>query len=380
MSGDVTNPSPRDSAPLRVLLLDSIPRWGGGEKWCLDMAQGLRRRGHHVVIACPRGSPLARRAAAAGIETWSSLLLGRLVLLSAWRLRSFLARERIEAVIGNVKRDVWIGALARGSKALRLLQRRGLARPVRADPLSRWLYTRAVDRIIVNSPAIRDCMLEGNGCVDPARFVLIPNGIDTRQEPTGERERSRSELGLSTAAPVAASIGRLAAMKGHADLLRAWPVVLEQVPGAVLLLVGQGRRKWRLRWLARRLGLGDTVRFLGFRRDVDDILAASDLLVLPSRRDEGSSNALLEAMWQGLPAVVTRCGGLPAVVADGESGIVVPVGDPEALAAAIVRLLTRPEERIRLGAAARRAVAERFTLDAALDAVIALLESLRGPA
>lgn len=361
-----------------MVLLDSISKWGGGEKWCVESALALRARGHHAVVACEAGSPLAQRAFEAGLETWTAALLGGWNLLSTWSLARFLRRERIEAVIGNVTRDLWIGTIACGIAGAKLLQRRGLVRPVKRGFPSRWLYTRAVRKIIVNSLAIRDCMLESADFLDPSRFVLIPNGVDTRAAASGEGARIRLELGLEPGAPVVGSIGRLAAMKGHADLLRAWPRVREVVPGAVLLLVGEGEEKEALTDLARTLELGSSVRFLGFRRDVQDILAALDVLVLPSVRDEGCSNTLLEAMWHGIPAIVTRCGGLPEVVSDGVTGLLVPIGDAVPLSTAVVRLLTHPEERRRMGVAARAAVREHYSLDGARDLLVDLLRSLRG--
>lgn len=364
-------------AELRVMLLDSIPKWGGGEKWCIEAARALRERGHHAVVACGRKSPLEVRAREADIETWSAPLQGGMGLLSAIRLGKYLRRERIEAVIGNVGRDLWIGAIACRRSGTRLLQRRGLVRPVKSGRLSRWLYTRAVDRVIVNSLAIRDCMVESVDFLDASRFILIPNGIDTRAKSSGGGARLRAELGLDPRTPVAGTIGRLAEMKGHSDLLHAWPKVIAKVPDSRLLLVGEGEEERNLKALAKELGIEESLLFLGFRRDVAALLEAIDLLVLPSVRDEGCSNTLLEAMWHGRPAVVTECGGLPEVVTHGELGLVVPIHDPGSLAAAVARLLSCADERDRMGNAARRAIEQRYSLDAATDLLEHTLLSLR---
>src|SRR5688500_3732261 len=125
-------PAPHhNGGALRVVLLDSISKWGGGEKWCVESALALRARGHHAVVACEAGSPLALRASEAGLETWAAPLLGGWNLLSTWSLARFLRRERIEAVIGNVTRDLWIGTIACGISGAKLLQRRGLVRPIK---------------------------------------------------------------------------------------------------------------------------------------------------------------------------------------------------------------------------------------------------------
>jgi len=370
-------PHAKNGGALRVVLLDSIPKWGGGEKWCVEAARALVARGHRAVVACGRGSPLELRSREAGLETWAAPLLGGRGLLSALKLGKFLAGEGIEAVIGNVGRDLWIGAIACRRSGAKLLQRRGLVRPVKSGFVSRWLYTRAVEKVIVNSLAIRDCMVSSVDFLEPSRFVLIPNGIDTRSIARGEGSRVRAPLDIGLDVPVAGTIGRLAAMKGQADLLKAWPRVLERAPRAVLLVIGEGEEESSLKRLAHSLRIEESVRFLGFRRDVPDILDAIDVLVLPSVRDEGCSNSLLEAMWHAKPAVVTDCGGLPGVVRHGELGLVVPAGDSTALANAVSGLLSSPGERKRMGEAARRAIEEGYSLDAAMDTLVGVLLSLR---
>ena len=284
----------------------------------------------------------------------------------------------MEAVIGNVRRDLWVGTFACRLSGAKLLQRRGIARALKSGPISRWLYTHAVERIIVNAPAIRDAMLQGVDFLEASRFVLIPNGVDTENLPCGRGEKIRAELGLDGSIPLVACIGRLAPMKGHVHLLRAWRHVRASVPGARLLIAGEGDEAPSLEALAANLGLEDSVHFLGFRRDVDDLLEAMDLLVLPSVRDEGCNNTLLEAMAHGRAAVVTRCGGLHQSVVEGETGIVVPSGDEEALGNAVTRLLLEPEERRRMGIAARKVVEERYSSAKVTDQLEGFLRSLRG--
>jgi glycosyltransferase involved in cell wall biosynthesis len=128
------------------------------------------------------------------------------------------------------------------------------------------------------------------------------------------------------------------------------------------LIVGGGRRQAEMRQLAASLGLGESVHFLGQRRDVPDLLHAMDVFVLPSY-SEGVSLALLEAMAAGLPVIATAVGGLPEVVADGETGWLIPPQDAAALAGALVRLLADPALAQRLGANARDHVREHYSLD-----------------
>lgn len=269
-----------------------------------------------------------------------------------------------------------IGAMAARISGARLLQRRGLLRPVRRGFVSRWLYTRAVDGIIVNAGAIRDCMMRSVDFLPPARFSLIPNGIDTSGGSRGHAAPIRESLGLPKEGPIVGIVARLAPMKGHRDLLRAWRQIVASFEGAVLAVVGEGEEEEPLRALVRSLELERSVLFLGFRRDVQEVLRALDVFVLPSVRDEGCSNTLLEAMWQGVPAVVTDCGGLPEVIDDGVDGLIVPAGDPHALSGALSRLLGDPALRQRLGNAARGKIASRFSQESVLALLVKLLREV----
>ena len=141
---------------------------------------------------------------------------------------------------------------------------------------------------------------------------------------------------------------------------------MRQIPDLVVLLVGEGRRQEDLRRQVRDLGLESTVRFLGTRRDLAEIYRALDLFVHPSLW-EGLPLALLKAMGAGLPVVATRVSGSQEAIEDGVNGCLVAPGDPEALARAILELHRHPEARRRLGDAARRTVAARYSLEAMLQ-------------
>jgi glycosyltransferase involved in cell wall biosynthesis len=364
------------AAPLRACFLDSIPEWGGGQKWCLESARALAARGHEVLVGCARGGALEARARAAGLAVWPARARGLAWPAAALSLARELRRRRAQVVVANAGRDLRLAAAATRGTHIALVQRRGLARAIRRDPLSRWLYGRAVARVIVNCEAIRDEMLRRADFVDPARFVVIPNGVAVTGPEPGARAAARAALGLADELAVGC-VARLAPMKGHAHLLRAFAAVREEVPGAVLLLAGVGESEPELRALAAELGLGEAVRFLGFAREPGRVLDALDLFVLASVRDEGLSNALLEAMARGLAGVVTDAGGLAEAVVDGETGRVVAAGDERALAAAMGELLADGAQRQAMGDAARARAVGRYSFEAVTDRLEALLVQVR---
>ncbi len=232
-----------------------------------------------------------------------------------------------------------------------------------------WMQRR-VDRFVVISSDIDD---ELSSIGIPAdRRMLIPNGVDlTRFRPATPEDRaaSRQALGFGDA-PVAVFAGRLAEEKRIGWLMDAWPRIRQVVPGAQLLVVGDGPLHDDLRSTAI-----DGVALVGPVDDVARMLRAADVFVLPSIA-EGLSNAMLEAMASELGVVATRVGGANDVITDGISGDLVDVDDLDGLEAAITGLLTDPDRRARYGAEARRTVAENYSIERTAAKLVHLYRSL----
>jgi glycosyltransferase involved in cell wall biosynthesis len=234
--------------------------------------------------------------------------------------------------------------------------------------LGRFLTFRAFDHVLANSRAQCEELLRWG--VPARRVAILPSFVPTRDlRPPAPAERSaaRAALGIPADQPVLATVARLSRNKGHRYLLEALPAIRAQAPNLLYVIAGEGDDRARgeggLRSLLERqvraLGLTKHVRFLGYYPDVRTVLHAADLLVSPSLL-EGMQVALLEAMAAGLPIVATAIGGTPDVVADGETGLLVPPADPAALAGAVAALLADPARRHCLGQAGRQRVEERF--------------------
>jgi glycosyltransferase involved in cell wall biosynthesis len=202
--------------------------------------------------------------------------------------------------------------------------------------------------------------------VPPSHVVVLENGIDVERFLRADGLEARRDLGLVTR-PILACVSRLSSEKGVESAIRMMPLVER---GAVLLLVGDGAEAPRFRALAEELRLGDAVRFLGVRDDVERILAAADVVVVPSHWEEAFGLAVVEGMAAGRPVVVSRSGAMPELV--GDTGLVVPKKDPAALAAAVSRLLDDPMLRARLGRAAQVRARERYGMVRYVDEVTAL--------
>jgi glycosyltransferase involved in cell wall biosynthesis len=229
-----------------------------------------------------------------------------------------------------------------------------------------------MDHLVVVSRAI-DEKVVAEGRTGAPR-TLIYNGVDLErydhQEPCCTL---REEYGMDADAEIVGVVGRLELEKGHPTLLEAWPLVLAEMPCAYLVIVGEGSRQEALHQIAREQGVERHVIFTGRRDDIPAITAALDVAVLPSYR-EAQGLTILEAMALGRPVVASNVGGIPEMIEDGVTGLLVPPHDPPALASAIVRLLGDHQLADMLGRAGHDQVHERFCIQLMVNAVQALYD------
>jgi glycosyltransferase involved in cell wall biosynthesis len=240
---------------------------------------------------------------------------------------------------------------------------------IRSDEDRRELQilTPHIDHMIAVSRAI-EAKIRDEGRFG-APVSLIYNGVDlARYDHTEPCCTFREQYGIEPDAVVVGVVARLEPEKGHPTLLQAWPAVLRAVPNAALLVVGEGSRSAELERLAASLRIAHRVVFTGRRDDVPSVTAALDVAVLPSYR-EAQGLSILEAMALSRPVVASRVGGIPEVIEDGVSGLLVPPRDPEALAGAIIRLLKDHPYADMIGRAGHDVVHERFCIGLMVRAV-----------
>ena len=209
----------------------------------------------------------------------------------------------------------------------------------------------------------------------PDRFAVVPSGIDLAwfRKADGKVRRRPKGFNCPSDAVVVGSIGWLTPVKGHRVLLKAAAALRREWPRLHVVIVGGGPLREELERLARRLEIAEAVRFLGMRNDVSDCLTGMDIYVQPSL-NEGMGRALIEAMAAGRPVVASRVGGIPAVVQDRKTGLLIPPNDPAALARAIDELLRKSDWARELGVAAQAGIGERFSQDAMVRAIESVYE------
>jgi len=227
--------------------------------------------------------------------------------------------------------------------------------------------TPEINHLIVVSNAIDRKIVEEGRLGAPRS--LIYNGVDLErydhQEPCCTL---REEYGMQPDSPIVGVVGRLELEKGHPTLLEAWPQVLRDVPNAYLMIVGEGSRLDSLHDIARGQGIESHVVFTGRRDDIPAVTAAFDVAVLPSYR-EAQGLTILEAMALSRPVIASNVGGIPEMITDGVTGLLVPPHDPPALAAAIVRLLRDHPFADVLARAGHDLVHDRFCVQLMVNAV-----------
>jgi glycosyltransferase involved in cell wall biosynthesis len=354
---------------MRVLIVNSIREYGGGEGWVVATASGLQARGHEVRVACQPGSALASRT----VDRSSPALAWPVTMRHDLSLRGFLAllaicrRFRPDIVLLCNQRAARLGApAARCAGVPVVVVRNGLEGSFKNKPWNRWLARTCITGFVLNAEALRKELL-GFGWLAPDRATVIYNGIDpAKVQPRRPREETRASLGVLPDAPLLACIARLADDKGQDVLMQAVATLRAEHPGLRVWIVGDGPRRADLQGRIAAMGLEQQVRLLGFRDDVPDLLAAVDALVIASAR-EGLPNIALEAMAAGRPVIATAVSGTPEAVVDGETGWLVPPRDPDALAAVIRCLLGDLDHARAMGERGRARVEALFRADAALD-------------
>jgi glycosyltransferase involved in cell wall biosynthesis len=224
-----------------------------------------------------------------------------------------------------------------------------------------------MDRLIAVSRAIEHKLCDEQRTTVPVS--LIYNGVDLERYDTQEACCTLpEEYGMEPGSQIVGVVARLEPEKGHPTLLEAWPQVLRACPDTYLLIVGEGSRRDALEAQARELRIAHRVVFTGRRDDVPAVTAALDVAVLPSYR-EAQGMVILEAMALSRPVVASNVGGIPEMIEDGKTGLLVPPHDPSALAAAIVRLLRNHPLADTLGRAGHDMVHDRFCIELMVGAI-----------
>jgi glycosyltransferase involved in cell wall biosynthesis len=350
----------------------------------LALIAAQRAAGHDVRLACDtiRPGDLAATAQSAGVPLEPRLALctksGPILLMRDVLTFKRLWREgEWDILHSHRSHDHTLAALARPRKTrVRLVRtlhsERSQAR--RRD----WQLRHADGLITIAERLQRD--LQTRGLIEPDRIVAVEGAVDSASFCPGEGGADvRSGAGVSPHAPVAGIVARMKPGRDHRLLLSAWSRVAGELHDARLLIAGRGELEWELRQQVVRSGLGQSVAFLGYRRDLPRVYRALDLKVILAPGNDGTCRAALEAMASGVPVLAADRGALAEIVKDGQTGRVVPAGDEQALASALLELLRDRERLADMGRRAREEAVERFTVRRQAGEIEGLYRRILGP-
>lgn len=362
----------------QVLYLAHAFNIGGAEEMVFTLARRLPSRFAARVCCISVPGPIGEEMRRAGLAVdVLGLNPGLRRPHDLWRLRAYLATTRTQIVHTFLLTASLYGRFAARLAGVPVIigtEVNIYEHKRRSHAVAERLLMHATDCVVVSAESVRDFYID-QVHADPNRVKVIYNAVDWSALETTQRVTAvRDELNIPLTALVISIIARLTAQKAHAVLLTA----LAQTPALVeahVIIVGDGELRGELHRQVERLGLVGRVRFAGPRRDLGNILAASDVFVMPSLW-EGLPLSLVLAMGAGLPVVASRVAGIPEVIHDGVNGLLVDAGDVNQLGSALAALANDAPLRSRLGAAAREFVRPRFGADNYVAAVSSLYDSL----
>jgi glycosyltransferase involved in cell wall biosynthesis len=331
---------------IRVLMVDSETSWRGGEGQLFLLTCGLMEAGFNVSLAAPPDAVITEKVRALGLDCLPLPISGGLDLGAAWKLRGYSRQQRYDVIHTHSSHAHSVAFMAE-----RVSRARGGADPrpllvvsrrvdfrVATNGFSALKYRHGADVYVAISEGVRDVLVKCG--IDPHRIELVRSGIDLQKfENVKDPAYLRDEFGIRPGATVIGNVAALAPHKSQVDFLQAAARVASRMDDARFFIVGEGELRSSLERRAKDLGLADRLTFTGFRSDVLEFIALFDCFVLSSYL-EGLCTSIMDTQFSGTPVVATRTGGIPDLVEDGVTGLLVPPRNPDALADAIVRMVS----------------------------------------
>lgn len=353
--------------PLKILEVCLSRSWGGLEMYAASIAGRFKERGHRVEMVTLPGSPIGDRCGESGVEVHQVSRAGYFPVTTIATLIKVVKQYKPDVIHVHLSRDLWAVAAAEmvvGKVPVVFSQQMTSSYPKR-DVLHRWVWGH-ISRVVALTEEIHSQVVR-HSAVTADRVVVFPYGIDTDTlRPDLElRQKLRKEYDIADHQVVFGVVGRLDPGKGQSVFLEALSEFDDE--RTIGVLIGEETRgelgyRRELEAQVAVLGLVNRVKFLGYIDDPNGCYPMLDVLVMPSRK-ETFGLVLIEAMSFGLPAIATNAGGVPEIVVDGQTGILVPPEDAQALARAMRRLFEDNELRQEMGNQGRERVVQDYHLN-----------------
>lgn len=348
---------------MKILHTEWSQGWGGQEIRIVAECKAMRAKGHEVVLACRKDAAIWIRAQEADIPVEDVGFRHTLDIGSIVRLQKILRQGYFDIIHTHSSIDSWCGGFAGRLAGVPVVRSRHLSSPVKARMNNRWLYNAIPSAVITSGETIRTHLIEtlqGN----PDHIFSVPAGADhTRFHPDVDGQGVRAAFNYTDEHFVIGIVAVLRSWKGHHVLIEAIEKLRTSHPHLRLLIAGDGPVKKSLKTLTAEKQLKDVITFAGHREDVPNVIKALDLIVLPSLKNEATSQCIPQAMLIGTPAIVSTAGGLPEIVSQEQTGLLVPPRDSDALAKAIARMAEDSKLRQHCAEHARPFALENLTFE-----------------
>jgi glycosyltransferase involved in cell wall biosynthesis len=335
--------------------------WGGIESHTETLASILAKRGHKVIMGCWNDGSVK---VAGGLVLPATRITMRNSgdIIAILRLMKVCRREDIQVVIANCGREYWPATIAALMTGARVIIVRHQLDKIRKT--TRWLIEKYIERVVAVSRAVEGVLIEYG--VPPQKIEVIYNSIPLQKFDPDliDRNSIREELGLKGEDILVGTVGKLHRGKGVYELLSALEMLAGEYPMLKLIYIGEGPEMPGLQAQAQKLSLAGKIIFAGIRKDIERMYAAMDIFVLPSTCEEAFGMVLIEAMAMGRPVIGTLVGGMPEIIEHERNGLLVPPGDPQALAHSITRYIKDPDFSKRIAGEGCRTVELQFSAEA----------------
>lgn len=333
---------------VKILQMNSMSIWRGGEECVFLLCQELMTLGVGVVLACRGGSPIDQRARNTNIPVINLPLRNAVDFRSAWVLAKYCRENSIDIIHAHNGRDYWLACLAKTlNPKIKVVITRHILAPLKETMIHQWLYKK-IDKVVAVSQAVRQSIT-----VFPSeKLAVVYNGIDIEKYAASLPGALRKELGLAAATKIVGMVGKIHASKGHLTFIRSIPEIVSAKPDTVFVVVGGGDS-------SELQAMNGTVHFLGARNNIPEIMKDLDVFVMASR-NEPFGMVTVEAMAAGTPVVGSDSGGTAEIIIDGETGLLFPAEDAEMLAQAVIKVLADENVADKLRAASIK-TANMFT-------------------
>lgn len=357
-----------------VCFFNSMNTWGGGEKWHLDVAEYLISQNFRAIYISSGGSPLSQKLTELGISGFS-MRIANLSFLNPFKLMRIVRiyrKEKVGVLFTNLSGDMKVASIAgKWARVPRIIYRRGSAIPIRNSPINRYLFRNVITRIMANSQETKRTILANNKALVPEKKIkVIYNGVSLpryrkKVQPIYVPEKGEVVLGCA---------GRLSEEKGHQFLLEMMRILNGKETKFTLLIAGEGRLLHTLQKRAKKLGIEDSVRFLGFVKEMPSFFRSLDIFLLSSHY-EGFGYVIAEAMASRIPVIAFDIKSSSEIIDHGITGYITRNNSAVDLAEYVMKLAGDKQLREKMGTQGMKRVEAMFSLDKTREEVLELISA-----